>query len=117
MSEKLKKSEKENEELETENNDLLAKAQEHKKMSGGLTIIRSENAKLLASVQELQSNIPTAKADNVALVAVQKEKLAVEGELEVAKQELAKSRVSVKDWTDLAQVRHYFWILVSGQED
>lgn len=102
LSEKLKKLEKENEELKTENNDLRAKVQEYNKMSAALTILRSENAELLASVQELQSNIATAKADNIDLVAA-KEKLAVEGELEVVKQELAKSRVAIKDWTDLAQ--------------
>jgi predicted RNase H-like nuclease (RuvC/YqgF family) len=93
MTEKVQKLEKLNAELETENNDLTAKAGETKK---GLIILRSENAKLSADLKELQSK-PTTKGDSTAVSTLTEE-------LEATKKELAQSKVSIDEWTALAKV-------------
>ena len=104
LLDKLRKTEKEVEELETENNDLLAKMSEHKKLSADSTILRNENTKLLATIQELQSK-PAVKVDEDALVSLQKEKATIQKELEEVKEKLALSKTSVDEWTALAQVK------------
>lgn len=93
MTEKVQKLEKLNRELETENNDLTAKAGETKKC---LIILRSENAKLFVDLKELQSKHAT-KGDSTAVSALTEE-------VETTKKELAQSKVTIDEWTVLAKV-------------
>ncbi|KAF2686923.1 hypothetical protein K458DRAFT_297360 [Lentithecium fluviatile CBS 122367] len=98
LSDKLKQAETENEELEEENNDLLARATEHKKTSTALSTALADNAKLTATVQELQNRPVTSNgaSDDWALQDVQK-KLR---DSEMRNADLVKT---VAEWTDVAK--------------
>jgi predicted nuclease with TOPRIM domain len=93
VADKVKRLEKLNDELEIENNDLTAKAEETKK---GLMILRNENAKLSADLKELQSKPATNGAGTAVSILTE--------ELEATKKELAQSKASVDEWVVLAKV-------------
>lgn len=99
LSDKLKRAEKENEEMEEESNNLLAKATEHKKTSAALSAALADKAKLTATVQELQNQIAASgsPSDDEALKTLQKQ-------LRETKEANSKLEKALEEWTDLAKV-------------
>jgi chromosome segregation ATPase len=99
LSTKLKKVEKDMDEMEEENNNLLAKATEHRKTSVALSAALADNAQLTSTVQELQNRAPASGSSSgmEALQTLQKKLRGTEAE----KASLEKSMV---EWTELAKV-------------
>lgn len=105
LTEKLKKAEKENDELEEENNNLMAKQAEHKKVSAAFSILKGENAKLLATVQGLQSKPAAPVAgDSATLATTRKEIEGLQNRLSEAENEKTRLEKALGEWTDLAKV-------------
>ncbi|KAF2867693.1 hypothetical protein BDV95DRAFT_502337 [Massariosphaeria phaeospora] len=102
--EKLKKVERENDDLETENNELLAKANEHKKITAALNDLKIENSKLLATTAQLQ-NKPAGDSggDRVILSAMQKDKERLEKKLAEAEAKKATAETTLNEWAELAK--------------
>ncbi|KAF2181913.1 hypothetical protein K469DRAFT_637231 [Zopfia rhizophila CBS 207.26] len=102
LKKKLKKADRDNEELETENNELLGKQTEYKKMAAAFNTLKSGNAKLLVTVQELERKKPTGSVDQATLDAAAKEKKALADELNAIKAEKDKLKGELAEWTELA---------------
>jgi chromosome segregation ATPase len=102
------KLKKENDDLETDNNALAGNAAEHKKSLLGLNVLKEENAKLRAIIEELQKKpvvTTTAPADEGALKDLQKKLRESQEKLLESKENTTKLEASLQEWTELATVR------------
>lgn len=72
LEEELKKVRKEVDELETENNDLVAQQAKAKELATAYSALQGENGKLQATIEELQ-NKPTTSVDSAALVTMKQD--------------------------------------------
>ncbi|KAF1972501.1 hypothetical protein BU23DRAFT_599585 [Bimuria novae-zelandiae CBS 107.79] len=98
LSEKLERTKKENDELETENNDLRAKQFQHNNVIAALKIIDAENAMLRDTTQNLKKtpSSPNEPTDVAAL----------KSEVEELKEKLTESEKNRADWEDFGKKAH-----------
>ncbi|KAF2122783.1 hypothetical protein BDV96DRAFT_639350 [Lophiotrema nucula] len=102
LNAKVKKLEIANDDLETENNELVGKEAELKKLTKVLDLLKGENSKLSATIIDLQKASKTSNASDADLVYANVEIKRCQDQLRHAEERAEKSREELQQWTTLA---------------
>lgn len=102
LEKKLAKLEMEVQNLETENNDLVSAHADSKKSMQDLQIVKSENLKLKANVDELRAKGNALAVGN--LPSSGDEKTALEAKISELEGKKTSLETALQEWTDLAKV-------------